>query len=366
MYNYIFVGGRFGPDQKPSGYVGKLFSALHSINPNGLLVNGGKAVSLEMQINVFKRIKYDVIFWMPDVDNDEYKWVEDIKKNSPHSILITSKNNIEGWYNFLELVSRALKVKANLCLEITKNEEGLITSTLFDPLGNQYCKTDEIPLLAVKLATRIYKLLKFTRMGSRPYPALEVTPPDAPDAFYDIVRNYADVFHKCIHGVDTTRMLGNASFRCERGFPSFKSNEGLVYVSQRNIDKRFIAPENFVPVCLVFSKDKNFVGYVGDNKPSVDTPIQLMLYHYFHNIRYMIHSHTYIESAPFTDSRIPCGAVEEFYDIIKVFPYRDETVIKINLLGHGSIVMAKDLSRLQDIKYCPKNNPEVVSISDGR
>lgn len=41
----------------------------------------------------------------------------------------------------------------------------------------------------------------------------------------------------------------NVSFRCEKGFPSFR-DKNIIYVSKRNMDKRMIGKEGFVAVNL--------------------------------------------------------------------------------------------------------------------
>lgn len=364
MFKYLFVGGHFGDNPKPSGYARKLFNVLHAINPNGVLHNGGKFHELTAIVTQLKTyVKYDVVFWMPDVSNKREKLLKTIKTVSPHSILIISKNNLDGKYKFIDLVARALQVKANLFVELTKTEltPHDIIAGVYDPLGNCFCISLDIDKVAVALMDRVQELLRFTRIGSKVYDwGKELESPNIPDEFYNLVRNYADVFHKCIHGVNPSRLLGNASFRCERGFPSFKDGE-QVYVSRRNIDKRHIEPAGFVPVKLVFNNLKKTVNvaYQGEHKPSVDSPVQLMLYHYYRNIKYMIHSHTYIRHAPFTEQRIPCGAIEEFYEIIKVYPSSEHTFLTLNLIGHGSLVMASHVENLQ-VYYYPRKAPEGV------
>ena len=48
----------------------------------------------------------------------------------------------------------------------------------------------------------------------------------------------------------------------------------MIFVSKRNVDKQFITLSNFVPVYM--QEDK--LMYCGDEKPSVDTPVQVRLY----------------------------------------------------------------------------------------
>ena len=186
--------------------------------------------------------------------------------------------------------------------------------------------------------------------------------PELP-AFFELVKQYARTFHDLIHPADgVERFLGNASFRCERGFPSFRHGKD-VYVSRRNIDKRFIGPDMFVRVEL---KDHG-VGYYGSDKPSVDTPVQLRLYDFFTRVRYMLHSHVYIKDAPFTDHAIPCGALEEVNEVIATFINEKNSAMarkigdfSINLLGHGSIVFADNLNYMRSVQYYAREIPEVM------
>jgi hypothetical protein len=372
MFKYLLVGGHFGNKPKKSGYISKLSSVLKGINPNGLTMNGGKYEELYSYLkerSTFPEIgpHYDVIFWMPDISNDKEKLVGYIKKIYPKTILVTSKNNAYGKYQFMELVARALQVKANLFVEFFREGSSKIFAAVHDPLGNCYCSTPDITLVGVTLMNRIQELLRFTRIGSEAFKwgdlkgTLPNVKPEVDSRFFDLVKDYADVFHECIHGANTSRLLGNASFRCERGFPSYKDND-QIYVSRRNIDKRHIDPDGFVPVKLIVS-DKykwSLVAYAGEHKPSVDAPIQLLLYNYYHNVRYMLHSHTYIRHAPFTSHRIPCGAIEEFYEIIKICPDREHNFLMLNLIGHGSIVITRDIRNLMDLKYYPRSTPEEV------
>ncbi len=77
----------------------------------------------------------------------------------------------------------------------------------------------------------------------------------------------------------------------------------------------------------------------------------------------MIHSHCYIEDAPFTEDALPCGAVNEVDEIIKLIQnYYDNDFNKdfylINLIGHGSIMMSKNPIQLKNISIVRRETPE--------
>ena len=82
----------------------------------------------------------------------------------------------------------------------------------------------------------------------------------------------------------------------------------------------------------------------------------------------MLHSHIYIKNAPFTDHAIPCGALEEVDEIIATFiKEKNSTMVlktgnfAVNLLGHGSIVLADNLSYMWETLYYARPIPEVLT-----
>jgi hypothetical protein len=148
--------------------------------------------------------------------------------------------------------------------------------------------------------------------------------------------------------------MGNASFRCMKGFPSFRK-EKLIFVSRRNLDKRGIESNSFVAVEANLDK----VNYFGVKKPSVDTPIQLRLYANYPGINFMLHSHNYILDAPFTKRIIPCGALEEAEEITNLLPEKSLKMFYVNLRGHGSIAASNDVEGIRNLRYGQRPVPEI-------
>ena len=179
--------------------------------------------------------------------------------------------------------------------------------------------------------------------------------------FLNIVREYATIFaQETFHTKEVKRFLGNASFRCPKGFPSFRDGK-YIFVSKRNVNKEFIGIDEFVPVYL----ENDRLYYCGKNKPSVDTPIQVRMYNLLPNINYMIHSHCYIENAPYTKNALPCGAIEEVDEITQLLKdyYNNDfnrDFYIINLIGHGSIMMSNNPKQLKDINMIGRKLPEIM------
>ena len=312
------------------------------------LCNGGKFEDLERI--VFR--DFDTIFWLADVPNDKPKLVREIKKNHPTCMLVTSKRNDASKYGTLHLVSGALQTKSNLLIELQKNN-GFVSAAVLDPLGNCFLRqTPSIALLATTLLKRLVVLRGFTRQSSLrigeavPFPETEWQ-----TEFFAMVRRHAQKFHELV-AAETERFLGNVSFRCLSGFPSFRHKQ-IIFVSKRNIDKRGIDKAGFVAV----EKAEGYVAYYGTDKPSVDTPIQLALYQLFPRINFMLHGHTYVREAPTTTQIVPCGALQEVHEIQSIVPSNCNSFC-VNLLGHGSLYGAEDLQTLADIPYIARPLPE--------
>ena len=352
MSKILIVGGTFDDNGgKQSSIVAKINETLCASGYDVTMYNGGNFDDIEMILE--STINYKYVLWWANVPNDKPK-MRNVKDINPKCILITSKRNDDEKYGFAELINRALGTKANLCVEFSKWND-MYKMRLFDPLGNLWYQGMNITDMTYAMANRMFFLAGVTRQGCL-HADDNISVPDEQE-FFDIVKNYGELFHDLIQpDKGVTRYLGNATFRCQRGFPSFRKKNNI-FVSQRNVDKRYIDKDAFVPVKL----EDDILWYYGDNKPSVDTPIQTRLYEILPNINYMIHAHVYIKDAPFTKHNIPCGGIEEVHEIMDVI--RRDTkrdFYAINLIGHGCIVMAKNASQLKNLDYVARKMPERI------
>lgn len=340
----LIIGGTYDDNGgKQSGFVNKFVECFRNKNSNVTYHSHGYYSNLEQHLSTV--VDYDVVFWFANISNDKPKLLNRIKQLNSKVLLISSKNNLNGNYQRLELISRALVSKSNLLFEIG-SYDGKFCVTIMDPLNNVFINREtDIEKVVEVSYTRICELIKFTRIPSRQVGEKIVCPTET--NFFEIARENANNFHHLVHAVNQDRFLGNLSFRCENGFPSFRKND-LIFVSQRNIDKRNLNENGFVAVNL---NSENCVEYYGSNKPSVDTPIQIRLYNYYHNIKYMLHAHVYVDDTPTTHDIIPCGSIEEFTEIMSLFPNRDEARFCVNLNGHGCLILTDNVEYLRDVKY---------------
>ena len=83
------------------------------------------------------------------------------------------------------------------------------------------------------------------------------------------------------------------------------------------------------------------------------------------NINYIVHSHCYVDGAPFTKTPVPCGALDEIDEVKEVIlKYFNNDYTKeyyaINLKGHGCLVFGNNLVLMKNTKYITRHLPEVL------
>lgn len=367
----LFVGGNWDLN---GGKISKIVDEFAKYLPNATVYNGGNYNDLNKILE--SCIHYDIVLWWANVPNELPK-IRNVKDVNYKSMLVSSKRNIDNKYSFQDLLQRSFALKSNLTIEFSKNDD-LYSMKLFDPLGNVWYEGTSIKECSEELLDRLNFIKNITRestisseenIGALAWffnmfkeeiykSELDPTIPIKKE-FLNIVRDYASKFAEATFQTkDVKRFLGNASFRCPKGFPSFRDGK-YIFVSKRNVNKEFIGIEEFVPVYLENSK----IYYCGENKPSVDAPIQVRMYEKLPNINYMIHSHCYIDGAPYTQKALPCGAIEEIDEIAKLLEeYYNNDYYKdfylMNLIGHGSIMMSKNPEQLRNINMIGRQLPE--------
>ena len=364
MTKVLLVGGTYDNNGgRASGLIDSMYQELSKDKDFEITYFNGDIVDRLHNYILPAVAEYQIVFWFANVPNDEVK-LRDVKTINPKCIFVNSKRNDNSKYTFAELITKSLAAKANLTIEFVKHEDKF-NMMLFDPLGNAFYDGLSVEDMCTAMIKRLKKLVTFTRVPT--VPDTENTAPVVPDEseFFGFAHDCADIFHNLIRPAKgTERFLGNMSFRCQNGFPSFRGENGVVFVSRRNVDKSDINAESFVPTYL---DDTGTVRYFGENKPSVDTPVQLRLYNYFPWANYMLHAHCYVDTRGIPDTMmlhtahpIPCGALEEVDEVIRTYAegvYMCDTftdklprLLAINLVGHGCILIAKDVEILKELQ----------------
>lgn len=364
MEKILIVGGTWNKNGgMPSSIIKKMASAMNVART----YNGGSFDKLKTIIETTPN--YDYIFWFANVEDNSLEKIRNVKDYAPKSLLITSKRNDNNKYTYEELLQRALNQKANLCFEFSKVADKLFNIRVFDPLGCVWYDGTNINEAIKATLNRLNYLKSVTRKPSinvGKAPNIEFTETDK--KFLEFVRESGETFHRlmCLPP-DVKRFVGNASLRfkeptrCMSGFPAIRKDD-IVLISKRNVDKTGISEKDFVACYL---EDGN-VAYRGENKPSVDSPVQLRLFKQLPNIDYILHGHCYIENAPMTSMAIPCGAIEEVDETIKCIKQNYNTLNNnfyvINLKGHGCLIMANTdtLDKMREVKFIVRTIPEIV------
>jgi hypothetical protein len=350
--NILVVTGTFDEEGgKPSYFGQEIYESFKKVF--GEVVqqyNGGSLDSLQ---ECFLTVsQYKIIFWMPYIDNATDKFLANIKVENPTAILIRARRNDFNNYTTFQVVETMFSTHSNLCLEVSKIAKSIYHFRVLDPLGNLWYSGDSVSEASNTLALVAKRLRTLTRLRSKNDLVCQSYTLNRP--FLDAVQAYGWRFTTLLGtAVNKERFLGNASTRCMAGFPSIREEEAI-FISRRDIDKRYINEECFVAAEL---RD-GVVSYKGLHKPSVDAPSQIMLYQYYLEVKYIIHGHTYIKGAPFTKKYIPCGYTEEVTEVTDKFPNHLASNFAINLIGHGCLILAKDLDYFAGLGLYARDFPE--------
>jgi hypothetical protein len=347
----LFVGGSF---DEQNGKFSNLADKIHSsLGFETQYYNGGNYQDL---LKLAEDVgKYETVFWLARIPEDKPRISATLKENG-NFIFVSSKRNMDEKLTTFDMIYDALKIKSNLMLEFKRNEMVYLARVL-DPLGNVFLDfNSNFELVGKVLGKRTKELASYTRVRTESIG--EKIDPLVDEEFLGLIKHYAGSFSDFVYNNPEAinRHMGNASFRCASGFPSFRK-DGLVYVSRRNVDKRGVDSDSFVAVDVNAPK----LSYYGVKKPSVDTPIQVKLYQNYSNLNFMLHSHNYVRNAKFTDRIIPCGAVEEADEIMSLFPDKDVKAFSVNLKGHGSLVASSNLDYFKNLDYFARPIPEFHS-----
>lgn len=330
----ILVGGTFSLNEgEPSTIIKLLADELNKENNECYWYNGGTSDNLLDATKMASTWK-DLILWFPNISND-------IKKNYPQknkgTVLICSKVMREG-YNRYDSCSRIFTMHGNAVIEIYKEETGF-RFILVDALANEWVNTMDISILA----KAIIEFYNWTKKSIR-----KNTSKKSIEKQTDILNKLSDLTKQVADKVELkkgSRYFGNVSTRCESMFPTLRFNSNSFYVSARNIDKQRITSDDFV----IVTSNNSELYYEGDRKPSVDSPVQIIIYNLRPNINYMIHGHAYVKNTIETECYFPCGDIREIPYIFQAMRLNDSDFGIINLKNHGFLFYSDTIENLEKL-----------------
>lgn len=326
------VGGNFDTENgKKSSVISKLGENFN----NASIYNGGNINNIEniFADNGFK--ESDLIIWMPNIQNETPKNYPNKKRGS---VLICSKIMRDN-YTRVDAISRIFKMHGNAVIAITK-DQNIFTFELIDALGNTWYKGSQLN----KLSDKILEFYSFTKSAIR-LPSIKISTDSDDNIENYSLEEFIGINKELQYKIETScgnRFFGNISTRCQKLFPSLRYNS--IYVSPRNSNKKSLTTLDMVKCFL----HNNTVFYYGNNKPSVDTPIQLAIYDKYPNINFMIHGHAKVKNAPTTSNYCLCGDFNEVNEISELIDDTSSYGI-INLKKHGFLIYANNTKQLVEI-----------------
>lgn len=319
--NILIVGGY---KNKPSGVINKLFNYLGNNEDGIVMCLNGESELPDLE-------GYDLIYWWPDIDNEEEK---QYPKKSPGSVLICSKVMREETTR-VDAVARIFAMGGNAVVMINKNKRPF-NFELVDALNNTWVSTTSISVLA----NAVQRLFEWTKGSRRRSLKKEEVVEEWSGADFSNVEKFMSINRELALKVAEgcgNRYFGNYSTRCTKLFPSKRLSSEYFIFSPRNVDKRSVTVEDLVLT--------DFDRYYGDRKPSVDTPVQLEIYKKYPKINFMVHGHAFIEGAPITNEYFPCGDLREVSETLAILENGD---MYFNLKKHGFLLCAEKLSDMEN------------------
>lgn len=324
----IIIGGNFGETPKPSSVVTKIADELEAIN----VINGGTLDMLPHEINS------ELIIWMPNIVNESPK---QYPKKTNGNILICSKVMREG-YVIAEAVSRIFKMNGNAVIAIYPGEK--FTFKLVDALGNVWYNGGDIPELCKVIKEFCEFINKAWRVNTERHDIVGIERNNDLTEFIEVNKSLTEYIQTSCG----TRFFGNISTRCQKLFPTMKVDNDYVFVSPRNSNKESLTAEDMILAWYdIPDSQLGHILYSGPHKPSIDTPIQVMLYNIHQGVNYMIHGHAFIKDCEYTDEYFICGDMREVDAVDNLMIGKVSG--KINLKNHGFLIYADTLDNLKDI-----------------
>ena len=332
------VGGNYG-EKKESSVIRKLSQYFNSPT----VFNGGTID----QLPVDSLQDSSLIIWAPNIENEIPK---QYPRKKTGAVLICSKV-MRPETTKVEAVARIFKMNGNAVIAIHPGSKFIFE--LIDALGNTWYEGEDLELLAESIKKLYAWSIGAKRMRTE-MSQFEFDPhtDDFLDELIELNKQVADKFES-VGG----RFFGNTSTRCLKMFPTYRYDAVYMMVSRRNVDKRRITREDFVKVRYTDEK----IEYLGESKPSVDTPIQASIYQKFPDVNIMIHGHSYLKGVPTTEFYFPCGDMRECDEVSQLIASSSGA---INLRNHGFLIYASSLKELRTIIESMEFNPREIEKID--
>lgn len=129
---------------------------------------------------------------------------------------------------------------------------------------------------------------------------------------------------------------------------SVKTNDGIIMVSPRQVDKSSLTAQDAIPVTV--DTATRTVSYSGNRKPSIDTGVSSLIYQQYPELEAIVHFHNgWGRMNTITSFPYPCGVKEEADEIIRSIQKYGNNSVAVELVHHGFLLGLKagDRRRLE-------------------
>lgn len=297
-------------------------------------VNSNLDKPLENLLTLYKKKLGSVLINFIDIYENEIDAITSIFENNANAVIYTKNNNYKFvdalgnvWYEGLEENELADAIKTHYLW--SSSAKRVKSQPITEPHLEQDVFFDKEEFSLGKSGRFGWNYGRYGYFYETTFLVPQI------EKFIELNKQVADKF-ELIKG----RYFGNCSTRCSEMFPTANLGD-FVLVSKRNVPKARLSPSEMVVV-----KFDHNVEYYGENKPSVDTPIQCEIYKLKPEIKYMIHGHTYIDGAVMTDNYYPCGDMREVDEVLNKIV--DNSGV-LNLRNHGFLIYANSIEKLEEL-----------------
>ena len=76
----------------------------------------------------------------------------------------------------------------------------------------------------------------------------------------------------------------------------------------------------------------------------------------------MVHAHVYVKDGVYTKNSVPCGAIEEVEEITNIVTDTELDFFTVNLIGHGCLIFANNISQFNDVEFVERTIPEIIAL----
>ena len=337
----LFIAGNWTQEGgRTSNYMAKLINSFESKLGHPIQAfNGGNIDDLPEILEKYVP-DADFVFWSPNIPSSLSSKRRINPKNYNHRVTLVNFKRNDGRYDFDDMMSISITLRADLTCEVRKNNEGRYEMRIYDILGNLWSdfttNTSKSVATLISRATAL-KALTYTKFRH------EDTAIQANNENLDeILAIYKDFGLRLVEVAEPSdhvkRHLGEIAFRGSNDPDD--SRYDLIYASERNLRlSESINESNFIATRL----DRNTLSFYGDRKPHLSAALFNRIMQEMPGVNYIFFSQCYLRDAKFTERILTKGCNQEYDEVKKVIEENNFAKDGVNIIGQGSLILGNNL-----------------------